>query len=118
MLPKPVRCTESTRSGRALHSCGCRGVYYHRMAGFGKDLKDLAPTPCHGQGHYSRLVRAPSKLALNTYRARGNHNISGQPVQCLTICTIEKFFLISNLNLLSFMFCTEIGISVVCSILQ
>jgi len=51
---------------------------------------------------YSRLLKAPSNLALNTSREGAFTTSLGNQLQCFTTLTVMNFFLISNLNLPSF----------------
>jgi len=52
--------------------------------------------------HQTRLLRAPSNLALNTAREGAATAPLGNLFQCLTTLMVKNFFLISNLNLPSF----------------
>jgi len=52
--------------------------------------------------HQARLLKAPSNLALNTAREGASTVSLGNLLQWLTTHRIKNFFLISNLNLLSF----------------
>jgi len=52
--------------------------------------------------HYTRLLRAPSSLALNTAREGAATASLGSLGQCFTTLTVKNFFLISHLNLPSF----------------
>jgi len=67
-------------------------------------VKDhLVPTPLPWAGTPStRLLKAPSNLALNTSREGASTAPLGNLFQCLTTLIVKKFFLISNLNLPSF----------------
>ena len=49
--------------------------------------------------HQTRVLRAPSKLALNTSREGAATAALDKLFQCLTILMVKNFFLISNLNL-------------------
>jgi len=51
---------------------------------------------------YTRLLRAPSNLALNTSGEGAATASPGNLFQCLTTLMVKNFFLISNLNLPSF----------------
>jgi len=48
------------------------------------------------------LLKALSNLALKTFREGASTTSLGNLFQCLTTLTEKNFFLISNLNLLSF----------------
>jgi len=52
--------------------------------------------------HYTRLLRAPSSLALNTSREGASTASLGNLFQCFTTIMVKNFFLISSLNLPSF----------------
>jgi len=52
--------------------------------------------------HQTRLLRAPSNLALNTAREGAATASLGSLGQGLTTLMVKDFFLTSNLNLLSF----------------
>ena len=52
--------------------------------------------------HQTRLLQAPSILALDTAREGAATASLGNLCQCLTTLTVKNFFLISNLNLPSF----------------
>jgi len=52
--------------------------------------------------HQTRLLRAPSNLALNPAREGAATASLGSLGQGLTALMVKNFFLISNLNLLSF----------------
>jgi len=52
--------------------------------------------------HQTRLLRAPSNLALSTAREGAATASLGSLGQCLTTLMVKNFFLISNLNLPSF----------------
>jgi len=52
--------------------------------------------------HQTRLLRAPSNLALNSARERAATTSLGKLVQCFTTLMGKNFFPISNLNLPSF----------------
>ena len=60
--------------------------------------------PCHEQGHLhqTRLLRAPTNLALNTSREGADTASLGNLGQCFTTLMVKNFFLLSNLNLPSF----------------
>ncbi|CAN0052273.1 unnamed protein product [Bubo scandiacus] len=60
--------------------------------------------PCHGQGHLplDQVLKALSNLALNTAREGAATASLGNLCQCLTTVTVKNFFLISNLDLISF----------------
>jgi len=49
--------------------------------------------------HQTRLLRAPSNLALNTAREGAATASLGNLCQCLNTLTVKNFFLVSNLNL-------------------
>jgi len=49
--------------------------------------------------HQTRLLKAPSNLALNTARKRAATASLGNMCQGLNTLTVKNFFLISNLNL-------------------
>jgi len=49
--------------------------------------------------HQTRLLRAPSSLALNTARDGAATAYLGNLCQCFTTLMVKNFFLISNLNL-------------------
>jgi len=51
---------------------------------------------------YTRLLKAPSNMALNTDREGAATASLGSQGQGLTTLRLKNFFLISNLNLLSF----------------
>ena len=82
----------------------------HRMAQVGRDLKGHeAPTPMPQAGPptstpntRTRLPRAPSNRALNTYRDGAATTSLGSLFQHLTILIVKNFPLTSNLNLPSF----------------
>lgn len=50
--------------------------------------------------HYTRLLRVPPNLVLNTARAATSS--LGSLCQCLTTLTVKNFFIMPNLNLPSF----------------
>ena len=52
--------------------------------------------------HQTRLLRAPSNLALNSSREGAATASLGSLCQCLTTLMVKNFFLISHLNLPSF----------------
>ena len=52
--------------------------------------------------HQTRLLNAPSNLALNTAREGAATASLGNLGQCFTTLMVKNFFLISNLNLPSF----------------
>ena len=52
--------------------------------------------------HQTRLLKAPSSLALNTAREGAATTFLGNLGQGLTALTVKNFFLISSLNLPSF----------------
>ena len=52
--------------------------------------------------HQTRLLRAPSNLALNTAREGASTASLGKLFQCFTTLTVKNFLLISNINLPSF----------------
>ena len=54
--------------------------------------------------HQTRLLKAPSGLALNTFWMGASTIPLGNLLQCLTAFTVKNFFLVSSLNLLSFSF--------------
>jgi len=54
--------------------------------------------------HQTRLLQAPSNLALNTAREGAATAPLGNLGQGLTTLRVKNFFLISNLNLPSFSF--------------
>jgi len=76
------------------------------MVWVGKDLKDhLVPTPpAMGMDtfHYTRLLKAPSSLALNLSMEAACTTSLGNLFQCLTPLIIKNLFLIADLNLPSF----------------
>jgi len=74
----------------------------HRMHWVGMDLKDHPPSNPHATFHQTRLLKAPSNLALNTAREGAATASLGNPGQGLTTLTVKNFFLTSNLNLTSF----------------
>jgi len=78
------------------------------MVWVGRDLIDhLVPTPLPWAGtpsHQTRLLKAPSSLALNTAREGAATASLGNLCQCLTTLVVKNFFLISSLNLPSFSF--------------
>ena len=82
----------------------------HRMAQVGRDLKGHeAPTPMPQAGPptstpntRTRLPRAPSNRALNTYRNEAATTSLGSLFQHFTILIVKNFPLTSNLNLPSF----------------
>ena len=47
--------------------------------------------------HYTRLLRAPSNLALDTSREGVSTTSLGNPFPCLTTLIVKNLFLISNL---------------------
>jgi len=49
--------------------------------------------------HYTRLLRAPSNLALDTSREGAVTASLAKLFQCLTALIVKNFFLISDLNL-------------------
>ena len=49
--------------------------------------------------HQTRLLTAPSSLALNTSWEETSTTLLGNLFQCLTTLTVKNFFLISSLNL-------------------
>ena len=57
-----------------------------------------APSP----SPQTRLLKAPSSLALNTSREGASTTSLGNLFQFLTTLTVKNFFLISNINLPSF----------------
>ena len=59
---------------------------------------------CHGlvATHQTRLLRAPSNLALKTSRDEAFTTSLGSLLQCLTILSVKNFPLTSNLNLSPF----------------
>ena len=64
------------------------------MVRVGADLKDhLVPNP-----HETRLLKAPSNLALNTARDGASTTTLGNLCQCLTTLIVKNFFLVCNLN--------------------
>jgi len=70
-----------------------------------RDLKGLlVPNPAMGRDtfHQTRLLRAPSYLALNTAREGASTASLGNLCQCLTTLRVKNLFLVSNLNLPSF----------------
>jgi len=52
--------------------------------------------------HQTRVLRAPSNLALNTAREGAATASLGNLGQCFTTLMVKNFFPISNLNLPSF----------------
>ena len=78
----------------------------HRMARVERDFKDhLVPTPpalSRDVFHQTRLLRAPSNLALNTAREGAATASLGNLFQCFTTLMLKNFFQTSNLNLPSF----------------
>ena len=72
---------------------------YHRMVWVGKDLSSKPPTLGRDTFHQTRLLKAPSNLALNTSMEGAATTYLGNLFQCLTILIVKNFFLISNLNL-------------------
>lgn len=56
--------------------------------------------PCYRQGHLqTRLLKAPSSLALCAFREGETPASLGNLFQCLTALTVNNFFLVSSLNL-------------------
>jgi len=51
--------------------------------------------------NYTRLLRAPSNLALNVSRDGDSTTSLGNIFQCFTTLIVKNFFLISSLNLAS-----------------
>jgi len=49
--------------------------------------------------HETRLLKAPSNLALNTAREGASTDSLGNFFQCLTSLKVKNFSLLSNLNL-------------------
>jgi len=76
------------------------------MVWVGRDLKDhLVPTPpamSRDIFHQTRVLRAPSNLALSTAREGAATVSLGNLCQCFTTLMGKNFFLISHLNLPSF----------------
>jgi len=72
------------------------------MVRVGRNLKEhLVPTPpaiSRDILHWTRLLRAPSRLALNTAREGASTTSLGNLFQCFTTFMVKNFFL-SNLNL-------------------
>jgi len=70
----------------------CGTLQNHRMIWVGRDLTDhLAPTPpAMGRDtfHWTRLLKAPSSLALNTAREGEATPALGNLFQCLTALTV------------------------------
>jgi len=68
------------------------------MGRVGRDLKDPSgsnpPAMSRDTFYQTRLLKAPSNLALNTSRA-----FLGNLFQCCTTLMVKNFFLIPNLNL-------------------
>ena len=54
--------------------------------------------------HQTRLLKAPSNLALNTSREGASTTSLGNLFHCLTTLIVKNFFLLSKLNLPSFTF--------------
>jgi len=79
---------------------------YRTMELFGLEVtfKDhIVQLRCVGDiFHKTRLLKAQSNLTLNTANHGASTNSLGNLFQCLTILTVKKFFLMSNLDLLSF----------------
>ena len=74
------------------------------MLWVGRDLSDrLVPTPAVGRdtSQQTRLLTAPSSLALSASREGASPASLGNLCQCLTTLTVKNFFLISCLNLTS-----------------
>jgi len=61
-----------------------------------------APLPCRDIFHQTRVLRAPSNLALSTAREGAATASLGNLGQGFTTLTGKNFFLISHLNLPSF----------------
>jgi len=76
------------------------------VAWVGSDLKHhLVPTPpAMGRDpfHQTRLLRAPSNLALNTASEGAAIASLGNLCHCLITLRVKNFVLVSNLNLPSF----------------
>ena len=54
---------------------------------------------CRVTNHQTRLPRATSSLALNSYRDGASTASLDNLFQCITILYVKNFLLISNLNL-------------------
>jgi len=52
--------------------------------------------------NYMWLLGAPSNLTLNVSRDEASADSLGNVLQCFTTLILKNFFLVSNLNLLSF----------------
>ena len=77
--------------------------YKHRMVWVGRDFRSSGcnvPAVSMDTYHKSRLLKAPSSLALNTSRTPATS--LGNLFQCLTTLIVKNFFLLSNLNFPSF----------------
>jgi len=75
------------------------------MIWVGRYIKDhLVHPPAMGRNplHQTRVLQALSNLALNTAREGAATGSLGNLGQGLTALTVKNFFLMSNLNLLSF----------------
>ena len=84
-------------------------VLSHRMAWVGRDLRDHPAPPTMGRDtfHYTRLLKAPSSLALNTSR----DGASTASLDSLTTLRVKYFFLIPYLDLPSFTLITSCPIT-------
>jgi len=77
--------------------------YNHRMVWFERDFQRPSssnpPAMSRHTFHWTRLLRAPSNLALNSSREGTATASLGSLFQCLITLIVKKLFLIPNLNL-------------------
>jgi len=82
--------------------------FYHRIIewfGLEGTLKTISFQPramSRDTFHYTRLLKAPSNLALDTAREGADTASLGNLFQCLNTLIIKNFFFITSLNLSSF----------------
>ncbi|KAK4807355.1 hypothetical protein QYF61_014886 [Mycteria americana] len=94
--PHPEGTLSSTQptAGESENGLGWKGPL--------KLIQSNRPAMSRDSFNQSRLLRAPSSLALNVSRDGASTSSLGNPGQCLTTLSVKPFFLISSLNLPSF----------------
>ena len=94
---------EVTRSKSLNFVCIIIESQNHRMVWGGSGpLKSPGSNPSavgRDTSHQTRLLKAPSSLALNASRKGAFTTSLGNLFQCLTTLTVKNFFLTSSLNL-------------------
>ena len=101
-------CQWCTGQNRPVHTEEINLTEFHRniewfgLQGTSKVIQFQPPTMARDTFHQTRLLRAPSNLALNTSREGAGTASLGNLFQCLTSHIIKNFLLMCSLNLTLF----------------